>query len=347
MWQCPCAGHKRGCCDPEGRQALREAFKNELKTAGFGPLARANHAGCLEQCEHGPTVVIYPQGIWYGGVKIEDVPRIVAKTILGGEILNDLLIADDLLEQPGLSPPRRMRPEGVAWLNWSNRPRICSVSLGGARPRATDRPGSHDGCLARRPCRADQAMSRETEFVVVSIFVNPTQFGCRRGFRPLSPTARRRPAAMRIRRGRPGLRSQRLRRYTHMERTRPSSRCPGLSDVLEGASRPGHFRGVATVVLKLFEMVRPDLAVFGQKDYQQQLLIRRHGRRPPRAGGTGHLPDRSRARRAGAQQPQPLSQSAGAPGRGRALSRSRTGPSGRRQWRRPRPSGFDRFSAKH
>jgi (2Fe-2S) ferredoxin len=92
--------HKRGCCDSEGTQSLRNAFKVELKRAGLGPLARANHAGCLDQCEHGPVVVIYPLGVWYGRVKVEDVPRIVSKTILGGEILTDLQISDGCLNNP-------------------------------------------------------------------------------------------------------------------------------------------------------------------------------------------------------------------------------------------------------
>jgi (2Fe-2S) ferredoxin len=70
-----------------------------LKKRQLGPCVRANKAGCLDQCELGPTVVIYPQAIWYGGVKLADVPRIIEETVMGGRILEDLLIPDAKLNQ--------------------------------------------------------------------------------------------------------------------------------------------------------------------------------------------------------------------------------------------------------
>ena len=92
--------HPRGCCDPEGTEALRNAFKAEVKKRGLGPLVRANLSGCLEQCEHGPCVAIYPQAIFYGGVKLDDVPRIVEETVVHGRVLDDLLIAPECLNNP-------------------------------------------------------------------------------------------------------------------------------------------------------------------------------------------------------------------------------------------------------
>ena len=82
---------------PTAARQLRDCFKTELKRRNLGPLVRANQAGCLDQCELGPTVVIYPQEIWYGGVKLEDVPRIIEETIIGGRVLEDLLIPDEKL----------------------------------------------------------------------------------------------------------------------------------------------------------------------------------------------------------------------------------------------------------
>jgi pantoate--beta-alanine ligase len=127
----------------------------------------------------------------------------------------------------------------------------------------------HDGHL-----RLIRQCGREAEFVVVSIFVNPTQFGAgedlNRYPRPLEDDLRQCDSAGADLAFVPSVPTV----YPHgMNSTFVD--VPGLSDVLEGASRPGHFRGVATVVLKLLEMVRPDLAVFGQKDYQQQLLVGR------------------------------------------------------------------------
>lgn len=92
--------HRRGCCDPDGAQTLRSALKAEISRRGLKPDVRANQAGCLDQCEHGPTIAIYPQGIFYGGVTLEDVPRIVEETIVGGRRLDDLIIAESCLNNP-------------------------------------------------------------------------------------------------------------------------------------------------------------------------------------------------------------------------------------------------------
>jgi pantoate--beta-alanine ligase len=114
----------------------------------------------------------------------------------------------------------------------------------------------------------------QTEFVIVSIFVNPTQFGAGEDFgrypRPLEHDLRQCESAGVDLVFAPSVPTV----YPHGSSS-TFVEVPGLSDVLEGASRPGHFRGVTTVVLKLFELVRPDLAIFGQKDFQQQAVIRR------------------------------------------------------------------------
>ncbi len=104
--------HPRGCCEPEGA-AIRDALKEELRRVGrCDVLARVNQAGCLDQCEYGPTVVIYPQGIWYGRVRLADVPRIVQETIVRGQVLEDLRIPDECLNTKGRVPWTPGSPAG-------------------------------------------------------------------------------------------------------------------------------------------------------------------------------------------------------------------------------------------
>jgi pantoate--beta-alanine ligase len=113
------------------------------------------------------------------------------------------------------------------------------------------------------------------ERTVVSVFVNPLQFGPLEDFagypRTLGDDARRLAAAGADVLFAPSV--EEVYPAGASEQTRVE--VPGISEDLCGASRPGHFAGVATVVCKLFNMVQPDLAVFGEKDYQQLLVIRR------------------------------------------------------------------------
>ena len=111
--------------------------------------------------------------------------------------------------------------------------------------------------------------------VVVSIFVNPTQFGPNEDFAayPRTPDADRLQLAVAA----TDLLFMPDVGEVYPGGTENATRVevPQLSDILDGAFRPGHFAGVATVVTKLFNMVQPDVAVFGEKDYQQLMIIRR------------------------------------------------------------------------
>ena len=116
---------------------------------------------------------------------------------------------------------------------------------------------------------------KRVDVVVVSVFVNPTQFGPHEDFARYPRTPDADAAGLAARRCDvlflPAVED--LYPYGAERTVRVS--VPELPDVLEGANRPGHFDGVATVVAKLFNLVQPDVAIFGQKDYQQLLVIRR------------------------------------------------------------------------
>src|SRR6266545_2672459 len=84
----------RGCCNPDGSEKLRAKFKEEVARRGLKKTVRANAAGCLDQCEHGPTVVIYPEGVWYGRVQVEDVAEILERHVLGGRPVERLVLPE-------------------------------------------------------------------------------------------------------------------------------------------------------------------------------------------------------------------------------------------------------------
>jgi (2Fe-2S) ferredoxin len=94
------AGNPRGCCDSDGLGSLQLAFKQELSRRGLKGTVRANKAGCLDQCEHGPTVVVYPEEVWYGGVKAEDVTEIIESHIINKIPVTRLMLDDDCLNTP-------------------------------------------------------------------------------------------------------------------------------------------------------------------------------------------------------------------------------------------------------
>ena len=115
---------------------------------------------------------------------------------------------------------------------------------------------------------------RHSDEVVVSIFVNPTQFGPNEDFDRYPRTLDADAAAL-VDAGTDLLFAPSVDEMYPLGQNQTWVDVDGLGDHLCGASREGHFRGVTTVVSKLFNIVQPDVAVFGEKDFQQLAILRR------------------------------------------------------------------------
>ena len=85
------AGHPRGCCKAKGSERLRNYMKARAKELGLKDV-RINAAGCLDRCELGPSVVVYPEGVWYTVRTTEDVDEILTVHLIGGGRVRRLMM---------------------------------------------------------------------------------------------------------------------------------------------------------------------------------------------------------------------------------------------------------------
>lgn len=128
----------------------------------------------------------------------------------------------------------------------------------------------HDGHMKL----VDEAKAR-ADVVVVSIFVNPMQFDRPEDLARYPRTLQEDCEKLNKRKVDLVFAPSVKEIYPNGTETHTYVDVPGLSTMLEGASRPGHFRSVSTIVSKLFNLVQPDIACFGEKDFQQLALIRK------------------------------------------------------------------------
>lgn len=87
-------GEKKSCGEACGLELVRE-FKKAMKEKGLSSRMRAQRTGCLDACEQGPSLVIYPEGVFYGGVTTADIPEIVNEHLIGNRIVERLAINYD------------------------------------------------------------------------------------------------------------------------------------------------------------------------------------------------------------------------------------------------------------
>lgn len=87
----------RVCCHDAGAEPARAWAKNRVKALGLAGVGkvRVNMAGCLDRCEEGPVLVVYPEGVWYTYVDQEDLEEIIQEHLVNGRIVDRLLLPSD------------------------------------------------------------------------------------------------------------------------------------------------------------------------------------------------------------------------------------------------------------
>jgi (2Fe-2S) ferredoxin len=88
------ADDPRGCCTARGSMKIQEAFSRLIKERGLKGSIRANKSGCLDHCAYGPSVVVYPEGIWYTVKTLDDVTEIMDHHIVGDKIVERLRMGE-------------------------------------------------------------------------------------------------------------------------------------------------------------------------------------------------------------------------------------------------------------
>ena len=102
-------GNPKGCCASKGAQALRDEMKKRAAELGLHGKVRINNAGCLDACEKGIAMVVYPEQVWYQAVCPSDIDTILKQHIIGGEIVETCLLNPHTQKTilPKISPKKK------------------------------------------------------------------------------------------------------------------------------------------------------------------------------------------------------------------------------------------------
>lgn len=90
------SGHPRGSCQAKGGNEVLQTFWQQVQAGNLWDKFSVTYSGCIGPCDTGPNVLVYPEGVLYGGVSKDDVPEIIEKHLLGGEVVERLKVSENI-----------------------------------------------------------------------------------------------------------------------------------------------------------------------------------------------------------------------------------------------------------